>query len=111
MKRFFFARVGLLLVFLTGSGCKKASVTQQPPLQVNVVTAIEKEVREWDEFIIRLDPIQSVYVNSVIFLLLYVIRVYSSVRVLCNLMYSFAGLYASSVSWFFMCSDAHSSCN
>jgi len=63
MKRFFFARVGLLLVFLTGSGCKKASVTQQPPLPVNVVTAIEKEVREWDEFTRRLDPVESVEIR------------------------------------------------
>src|SRR5437773_9001864 len=60
MKQFFFACAAFLFVFLTGSGCKKASVTQQPPLPVNVVTAIEKEVNEWDEFTGRLDPVESV---------------------------------------------------
>ena len=63
MKHFFFASVVLLLIFLAGSGCKKASVTQQPPLPVNVVTAIEKEVREWDEFTRRLDPVESVEIR------------------------------------------------
>src|SRR5213082_177433 len=59
MKHFFFAAVGLLLVFFTETGCKKASVTQQPPLPVNVVTAIEKEVNEWDEFTGRLEAVES----------------------------------------------------
>ena len=63
MKHFFFAGVGLLLVSLTGSGCKKASVTQQPPLPVNVVTVVEKEVNEWDEFTGRLDPVESVEIR------------------------------------------------
>jgi RND family efflux transporter MFP subunit len=63
MKHFFFAGVGLLLVFLTGSGCKKASVTQQPPLPVNVVTAIEKEVNEWDEFTGRLEAVEFVEIR------------------------------------------------
>ena len=63
MKHFFFARVGLLLVFLAGSGCKRASVAQQAPLPVNVVTAIEKEVNEWDEFAGRLDPVESVEIR------------------------------------------------
>jgi membrane fusion protein, multidrug efflux system len=63
MKQFFFAGVGLLFVFLTGSGCKKASVTQQPPLPVNVVTAVEKEVNEWDEFTGRLEAVESVEIR------------------------------------------------
>src|SRR2546425_1758429 len=63
MKHLSFALVGLLLVCLAGSACKKASVTQQPPLPVNVVTAIEKEVNEWDEFTGRLDPVESVEIR------------------------------------------------
>ncbi len=63
MKHFFFAHVGLLLVFLMGSGCKKASVTPQPPLPVNVVTAIEKEVNEWDEFTGRLEAVEFVEIR------------------------------------------------
>jgi membrane fusion protein, multidrug efflux system len=63
MKRFFFAPVGFLLVFLAGGGCKKASAPQQPPLPVNVVTAIEKEVNEWDEFTGRLDAVEFVEIR------------------------------------------------
>src|ERR1700681_4450227 len=63
MKRFFFAGVGLLLVFLAEIGCKKASVTQQSALPVNVVTVVEKEVNEWDEFTGRLDPVESVEIR------------------------------------------------
>src|SRR6266436_6535461 len=63
MKQFFFACAAFLFVFLTGSGCKKASVTQQPALPVNVVTASEKEVNEWDEFTGRLDPVESVEIR------------------------------------------------
>src|SRR5439155_222096 len=63
MKHLFFAGVGLSLVLLAGSGCKKASSPQQAPLPVNVVTAIEKEVNEWDEFTGRLDPVESVEIR------------------------------------------------
>jgi multidrug efflux system membrane fusion protein len=63
MKQFFLAGVGLLFVFLTGSGCKKASVTEQPPLPVNVVTVVEKEVNEWDEFTGRLEAVESVEIR------------------------------------------------
>src|SRR5258705_5963308 len=63
MKQFFFAWAAFLLVFLTGSGCKKASVTQQRSLPVNVVTVVEKEVNEWDEFTGRLDPVESVEIR------------------------------------------------
>src|SRR5207237_8971468 len=60
MKQFFFACAAFLFVFLTGSGCKKASVTEQPALPVNVVTVVEKEVDEWDEFTGRLEAVESV---------------------------------------------------
>src|SRR2546425_11380708 len=60
IKHFFFAGIGLLLVFLMGTGCRKASAPSQGPLPVNVVTTIEKEVNEWDEFTGRLDPVESV---------------------------------------------------
>src|SRR5256885_6413732 len=63
MKHFFFAGVGLLLVCLTGTACKKASLTQQPPLPVNVVTAVEKEVNEWDECTGRLEAVESVEIR------------------------------------------------
>src|SRR6266550_2274643 len=63
MKQFFFACVAFLLVFLTGSGCKKASAPQPAPLPVNVVTAEEKEVNEWDEFTGRLEAVESVEIR------------------------------------------------
>src|SRR5437764_2711387 len=63
MKQFFFACAAFLFVFLTGSGCKKASVTQQPALRVNVVTVVDKDVNEWDEFTGRLDPVESVEIR------------------------------------------------
>ena len=63
MKHFFFASVGLSLIFLAESGCRKASAPSQAPLPVNVVTAIEKEVNEWDEFTGRLDPVESVEIR------------------------------------------------
>src|SRR5213078_4239696 len=63
MKRFFFACAAFLFVLLAGSRCKKASVTQQPALPVNVVTVVEKEVNEWDEFTGRLDPVESVEIR------------------------------------------------
>lgn len=58
--RQFFVGLGLLLFLLTESGCKKASAPQQGPLPVNVVTVIEKEVNEWDEFTGRLEAVESV---------------------------------------------------
>src|ERR1041385_470501 len=59
MNQFFFACAAFLFVFLTESGCKKASVPQQPALPVNVVTVVKKEVNELDEFTGRLDPVES----------------------------------------------------
>jgi len=58
-----FLSVGLLLVLFAEIGCKKASVTQQAPLPVNVVTAIEKEVNEWDEFTGRLEAVEFVEIR------------------------------------------------
>jgi multidrug efflux system membrane fusion protein len=58
-----FTRVGILLVLLTAAGCKKKSAPQQAALPVNVVTVIEKEVNEWDEFTGRLDPVESVEIR------------------------------------------------
>src|SRR6266478_3019939 len=58
-----FLSVGLLFILFAEIGCKKASVTQQAPLPVNVVTVVEKEVNEWDEFTGRLDPVESVEIR------------------------------------------------
>jgi len=62
MKNSFFS-IGFLLVLLAASGCRKASAPSQGPLPVNVVTAIEKEVNEWDEFTGRLEAVESVEIR------------------------------------------------
>src|SRR6476620_4057629 len=59
MKNFLLC-VGILSVLLTAVGCKKNSAPQQGPLPVNVVSVIEKEVNEWDEFTGRLEAVESV---------------------------------------------------
>jgi multidrug efflux system membrane fusion protein len=56
-------RFGLLLFFVAEVGCKRATAPQQGPLPVNVVTAIEKEVNEWDEFTGRLEAVESVEIR------------------------------------------------
>jgi RND family efflux transporter MFP subunit len=53
----------LLLLLMAEVGCKKATGPQQAPLPVNVVTAIEKEVNEWDEFTGRLEAVESVEIR------------------------------------------------
>ncbi len=58
-----FLSVGLLLVLFAEIGCRKASPPQQGPLPVNVVTAIEKEVNEWDEFTGRLEAVEFVEIR------------------------------------------------
>jgi len=58
-----FLSVGLLLVLFAETGCRKASAPQQAPLPVNVVTAIEKEVNEWDEFTGRLEAVEFVEIR------------------------------------------------
>jgi RND family efflux transporter MFP subunit len=55
--------VGVLSVLLTAAGCRKESAPQQGPLPVNVVTVIEKEVNEWDEFTGRLEAVESVEIR------------------------------------------------
>src|SRR6266513_2351671 len=63
MRHLFFARVGLSLVLLAGIGCSKASAPSKGPLPVNVVTALEKEVNEWDEFTGRLEAVEFVEIR------------------------------------------------
>src|SRR5438034_185037 len=58
-----FLSVSFLFVLLAGSACQKAPVTQQPPLPVNVVTASEKEVNEWDEFTGRLEAVEFIEIR------------------------------------------------
>src|SRR5438477_10667363 len=59
----FLVGLGILTIFLTAGGCKKKSAPPQTPLPVNVVTAIEKEVKEWDEFTGRLEAVESVEIR------------------------------------------------
>src|SRR6202140_1229517 len=59
MKNFLIG-VGILSVLLTAAGGKKRSAPSQAPLPVNDVTAIEKEVNEWDEFTGRLEAVEFV---------------------------------------------------
>src|SRR3954451_9588165 len=54
-----FAAVSLVLVDCNKSAAKKGP----PPLPVNVVAVIQKEVNEWDEFTGRLDPVESVEIR------------------------------------------------
>ncbi len=58
-----FLSIGFLLVLLAEIGCRKASAPPQGPLPVNVVTAVEKEVNEWDEFTGRLEAVESVEIR------------------------------------------------
>jgi RND family efflux transporter MFP subunit len=54
-----FAAVSLIVV-----DCSKSPADNgAPPLPVNVVTVVEKEVNEWDEFTGRLDPVESVEIR------------------------------------------------
>ena len=53
---------GAVLVFGFGA-CKKAPPQEQGPLPVNVITAVEKEVQEWDEFTGRLEAVESVEIR------------------------------------------------
>ena len=62
MKNFLFG-LGILSILLTADGCKKKSAPPQTPLPVNVVTAVEKEVNEWDEFTGRLEAVESVEIR------------------------------------------------
>ena len=62
MKNFFIG-VGILSIFLTAAGCKKKSASPQAALPVNVLTVVEKEVNEWDEFTGRLEAVESVEIR------------------------------------------------
>src|SRR5437867_3897497 len=59
----FLVGVGILSILLTAGGCKKKAAPPQAPLPVNVVTAVEKEVNEWDEFTGRLEAVESVEIR------------------------------------------------
>lgn len=51
-------------LFLVFAGCQKTPPPpQQGPLPVNVITAVEKEVTEWDEFTGRIEAVESVDVR------------------------------------------------
>jgi membrane fusion protein, multidrug efflux system len=58
-----FIGVGILSILLAAAGCKTKSAPQQAPLPVNVLTVIEKEVNEWDEFTGRLEAVESVEIR------------------------------------------------
>src|SRR5580765_4176044 len=59
----FLVGLGILSIFLTAGGCKKKSAPPQGPLPVNVVSVVEKQVNEWDEFTGRLEAVQSVEIR------------------------------------------------
>src|ERR1700716_1061633 len=59
----FFVGLGILSILLTAAGCKKKSAPQQAALPVNVLSVIEKEVNEWDEFTGRLEAVESVEIR------------------------------------------------
>ncbi len=55
---------GTLVLFSGLTGCKKtAAPPHQGPLPVNVITAVEKEVSEWDEFTGRMEAVESVEIR------------------------------------------------
>ena len=62
MKNFFIG-VGILSIFLTAAGCQKKSAPPPAALPVNVLTVVEKEVNEWDEFTGRLEAVESVEIR------------------------------------------------
>jgi RND family efflux transporter MFP subunit len=59
------ARTILALTLFATASCKKPPATpQQGPLPVNVVTVIEKEVTEWDEYTGRIEAVESVELRA-----------------------------------------------
>jgi multidrug efflux system membrane fusion protein len=59
MRSLTYAAVAVISLIVVG--CNRSTVNNgAPPLPVNVVTVVEKEVNEWDEFTGRLDPVESV---------------------------------------------------
>src|SRR3989440_2452686 len=55
--------LGLALLLSAGVSCKKTAPPAPTPLPVNVLTVIEKEVSEWDEFTGRLEAVESVEIR------------------------------------------------
>jgi len=55
--------LGLALFIIAAVGCKKSGPPAPGPLPVNVVTVVEKEVNEWDEFTGRLEAVESVEIR------------------------------------------------
>jgi RND family efflux transporter MFP subunit len=63
-RRFYSVVAGALFLVAGLSGCKKAVPPQQQgPLPVNVITVVEKEVSEWDEFTGRMEAVESVEIR------------------------------------------------
>ncbi len=63
MKRLFTVAAFAALSFIFVDCSKSPANKGQPALPVNVVTVVEKEVNEWDEFTGRLDPVESVEIR------------------------------------------------
>ena len=63
MKRLITVAAFAALSFILIDCSKSPANNGQPALPVNVVTAVEKEVNEWDEFTGRLDPVESVEIR------------------------------------------------
>jgi RND family efflux transporter MFP subunit len=63
VKQLFLIAAIAVLSLLVVSCNKSPANKDQPPLPVNVVTVIEKQVNEWDEFTGRLDPVESVEIR------------------------------------------------
>lgn len=59
------AAVGVILSSLVLAGCRKpVQVPQFPPAEVSVATPLPKRLMEWDEYIGRLEAVESVEVRS-----------------------------------------------
>ena len=63
MKRLITVAAFAALSFIFVDCSKSPANKGQPALPVNVVTVVEKEVNEWDEFTGRLDPVESVEIR------------------------------------------------
>ena len=55
--------LGLVLLLIAEVGCKKTTAPAPGPLPINVLTVVEKEVNEWDEFTGRLEAVESVEIR------------------------------------------------
>src|SRR5438067_1088885 len=59
----FVVSLGLVLLLIAEGGCKRTAPPAPGPLPVNVLTVVEKEVNEWDEFTGRLEAVESVEIR------------------------------------------------